>query len=53
MGRARRWQPAREEWTDAGKLGRIPGNDFKWKLIFLISNEFGFWQDFEEFYKEI
>jgi hypothetical protein len=30
-----------------------PQEELKWKNEFRISMEFGFWQDFEKFYKEI
>jgi hypothetical protein len=37
--------PVRRSWDGWAR--------FKTEIDFQISNEFGFWQDFEKFYKEI
>jgi hypothetical protein len=39
-------------WEKLGWLGQILGEDFT-EIDFQISMEFGIWQDFENFYKEI
>jgi hypothetical protein len=36
-----------------GWVGPDPRRGFKGELNFNFSNDFGVWQDFEEFYKEI
>jgi hypothetical protein len=47
-GRVGEAWPGKGEWAGAGKFGRLGRTQ-----EIRISNEFGFWKDFEEFYKEI